>query len=241
MGSSRLPGKNMKSILGKPMIEQIVERIRHSKQITEIVVATTEREEDDALEKFTKEIDCKVFRGAEQNVLTRVHGAVEENSPDVVVEILGDNPLVHSDLIDEVIDFFSANDLDYAANVTTEYPHAGDIPKFPIGIRVQVLSPAAIEKCLRLAQPLYNPEQTTEYIYFHPEDFKIGYFKAEGKWSSLNRPSITFAVNYQQNFDLISQIFESCYPKNNNFTLQEVFEIFDKNPEWKNLMGPPKN
>ncbi len=238
MGSSRLPGKTMMPIFGKPMIERMIERVRYSRYIYEIVIATTELTDDDILAAFANQISVGCFRGPAEDVLGRINATVAANDIDLVVELLGDNPLVHSDLIDDVMDFYHAGQCDYAASVTTEYPQAGpEVKKFPIGIRVQVFPRSVLERCEELARDPSHREHSTNYIYEHPERFSLGHFEAKGKWAKLNRPELTFAVNYQKNVDLVSRIFERCYPAEPNFGLPAVIRAFDADPALRALMG----
>ena len=238
MGSSRLPGKAMLPILDKHMIERMIERVRYSRYVSEIIIATTELIGDDVLASLAKRVGVGCFRGSVDNVLGRIHGAIASTRADLIIELLGDNPLVHSDLIDDVSDFYCTNGFDYAASVTTEYPHAGpELAKFPTGIRVQVYTPAVLDRCEQLANTPYHREHSTSYIYEHPETFKLGYFEAKGKWAELNRPELTFAVNYQKNLELVRLIFEGCYPQNANFSLGQVLAFYDENPTLRTLMG----
>ena len=238
MGSSRLPGKSLMPILGKPMLERMIERVRHSCHIDEIILATTKLSNDDQLENFADEIGVGCFRGSVDDVLGRINQAVATSRADLAVELLGDNPLVHADLIDDVIDFYLENQYDYCVSATSEHPHAGnDIYKFPIGIRVEVFNPDVLNKCGKLAVDAYHRENTTSFIYHSPEIFSTGYFEARGKWLPLNRPEVTFAVNYQENYDLVARIFEKCYPVDANFSLFTMMETFDSLPELWNLMG----
>ena len=238
MGSSRLPGKTTLPVLGKPMIERMIERVRHSMYLEEIVIATTDLPEDDMLAEFAQQINVGCFRGSADDVLGRIHAAAGTLDAGLIVELLGDNPLVHADLIDDVIDFYRAGELDYAASVTTEYPHAGaDVQKFPIGIRVQVFPPTVLERCEKLAQDAYHRENSTTYICEHPEQFRLGYFEAREKWNTLYRPELTFAVNYAKNFDLVTRIFERCYPQDPNFSLIDVIHTFDADPSLRLHMG----
>ena len=109
--------------------------------------------------------------------------------------------------------------------------------KFPTGIRVQVFPVEILEQCEKESHTPYHRENSTTYIYENPESFRLGYFEAKGRWESLNRPELTFAVNYQKNFDLVSYIFETAYPNDPNFSLSEVMKIYDSNPTLKDLMG----
>ena len=238
MGSSRLPGKSTLPILGKPMIERMIERVRQSRYLGEIVIATTDLPEDGMLAELAQQIDVGCFRGSANDVLGRMNAAAGVLDADLIVELLGDNPLVHADLIDAVIDFYRAHELDYAASVTTEYPHAAaDVPKFPIGIRVQVFPPAVLERCEKSAHDAYHRENSTTYIIEHPEQFRLGYLEAKEKWDKLYRPELTFAVNYAKNFELVTRIFERCYPRDPNFSLTDVVDTFDADPNLRFLMG----
>jgi spore coat polysaccharide biosynthesis protein SpsF len=238
MGSSRLPGKTTKLILGRPMIERMIERVRQSRYIGQTVVATSTSGEDDELEALAARIGVGCFRGSPDDVLERVDSAAASTSADLVVELLGDNPLVHADLIDDVIEFHRAGGHDYSASVTTEYPHAGtEVRKFPVGVRVQVFSPAVLHRSALEARSAYHRENSTTYIYEHPDVFRLGYVEARGKWDRLCRPELTFAVNYQENLDLVSRIFERCYPANSNFTLFDAVRAYDADPALQPLMG----
>jgi len=240
MDSSRLPGKVMMPILGKPMIERMIERIQFSKHINEIIIATTELLNDDILASLAKKLHVGCFRGAVDDVLGRLHAAAYAAGTDHVVDLLGDNPLVHADLIDDVIEFYHSHDFDYAVSTTTEHPYASpELARFPIGIRVEMCSREVLDRCEKEANNPYHREHSASYIYEHLEIFKIGYFEAKGKWAELNRPELTFAVNYRENFDLVSYIFEKCYSIDPNFTLQAVLKTFDSNPELLKLMGAP--
>ena len=88
-----------------------------------------------------------------------------------------------------------------------------------------------------MATEAYHRENTTSFIYRNPDLFSTGYFDASGKWSLLNRPELTFAVNYRENFELVARIFESCYPIDPNFSLFDILAAFDSQPELAKLMG----
>lgn len=241
MGSTRLPGKALMPIMGKPMLERMLERVSKSHAISEIVIATTTRREDDQLADFAEQMDIGCYRGSSEDVLQRINAAVKSSQADVAVELLGDNPLVHADLIDDVVEFYCNNSFDYAVSVTAEHKHASSgVARFPVGIRVEVFSPATLDKCERLAQGDYFRENTTSFIYHNPDGFDIGYYEATGRWAKLNEPDLNFAVNYGENFDLVTKIFEECYLHNPDFDLFEVVKTYYSHPEWFGLMGAPK-
>ena len=241
-GSSRLPAKALMPILGKPMLERMLERVVRASSVDEIVIATTELAEDDRVEALASRLGAHCFRGSVDDVLGRMAGAVEASRADRVIELLGDNPLVHGAIIDDVVAFFDAGGFDYAVDVTHEQPNAPTgAARFPIGVRVEVYKPEVIIRCARETNDPRNREHSTSYIGEHPELFKLGYFEAQGRWASLHQPDYTFAVNYRQNFDLIEQVFGDCYPQDDDFSLPAVMALLDARPELIELMGPPKS
>lgn len=209
MGSSRLPGKALMPILGRPMLDFLVERVRRSRRLKRIVVATTIRSEDNRLAEHAAALGLGVFRGSPEDVLGRVVAAARAFSADPVVELLGDNPLVEGELIDGVVDFFAANAYDYVANVTREYPHAPrELGRFPVGIRVQVMTAKVLAQCEQQATDPKHREHSTSFIYENPGLFRIGYFEATGKWAELNWPDGFLAVNCVKDLQNLSALVE---------------------------------
>lgn len=239
MGSSRLPGKALKSVLGKPMFERLAERVRAAKSVDRIVLATSQLGQDDVLVDAAKALGLSVHRGSESDVLGRVHGAVQAVGGDVILDILGDNPLVHAELIEDVLAFFEPRTMDYAANVTLEYPHAPrEMPRFPIGVRIQAYTPDALRRCESLVTDAFHREHSTDFMYEHPELFRIGYMPATGAWAPTSRPRWSLAVNFPDNLEMIQKVFEALYPRDPNFTLQEAVRFLDARPALLALMDP---
>lgn len=228
-------------ILGEPMVGRLLDRVLQAKSIDQVVIATTELSEDDPLVELAEARSVRCYRGDSADVLARIHAAMVAFGADPVVEILGDNPLIHSDLIDDVMAFYHDGVFDYASNATTEFPQAGpQVSKFPIGIRVEVIRAEALERCHQEAGDPELREHSALHIYSNPDRFRVGLLPADGVWSGLNRPELTFAVNYRRNFDLISRIFELCLPEDPNFSLPSVMKALDKHPELRALMGAPE-
>jgi len=238
MGSSRFAGKSLADLHGKPMLERMVERIRASERIGQVVLATTELAEDDPLEAWAESIGVGCFRGSADDVLGRLRSAADAFEMETIVEMLGDNPLVHSDLIDAALDVFGAGDFDYVATLTDEYPNADKaLKRFPIGVRVQVFSMDTLRRCEELANSLYNREHATTFIAEHPDIFKTGFVEADGVFAELNHPKMTFAVNHRENLDLIRGIFKACFDENSNFSVGQAITAYQNDETLKSLMG----
>jgi spore coat polysaccharide biosynthesis protein SpsF len=238
MGSTRLPGKNLMDVEGEPMMARLVERVRHSSYVDQIVIATTDFVEDDALEALSRDLGIGCYRGSSEDVLARVAEAGESVAAEVIVQILGDNPLVHSELIDDTVRRFLDGELDYAASVTTEYPSVdANTGKFPIGIRVQVLPPNTLRRADKLATGKRYREDATQFIFDNPNVFRLGFVEASDKWAPLNAPTLHFAVNYQKNLELVREIFRELYPADRNFSLEDVMDLVIRRRELLSMMG----
>jgi len=241
LSSSRLPEKNILEIMGKSMIEKMAERVKAAERVDKVIITTSDQSSDDQLESVSKKNGVGCYRGSLDNIMDRIIKASETYECDTIVELLGDNPLVHSALIDDVVEFFLEGKYDYAATVTREYPvSCSEYKLFPIGVRVQVYSIDAAERYKDYSEYINNKHKhPCSYIFEHPESFRIGYFEAKDKWAFLSRPNLNFAVNYQENLDMIRKIFELCYPQNSNFSMREIIRTINENPDLGSLMGTP--
>ena len=239
LSSSRLPEKSIMRILDKPMIELMVERVQASQLVDRVIIATSTHASDDPLEELAKKLRIGCYRGSLENVMNRITSAANAYDCNTIVELLGDNPLVHSGLLDDVIKFYNEGNYDYAATVTKEYPVSDSDKKlFSLGIRVQVYSRSAAEQYVNYPEYIRDDNKhPCTYIFEHPETFKIGYFEARGKWSFMNCPDLNFAVNYQKNFNLIRTFFETHYPTDRNFSLRKVYDQLDAEKYLCLLMG----
>src|SRR5262249_44965559 len=131
MTSSRLPGKVLLPAAEKPMLEHLVNRLRRVPSLDGIVLATTTNTTDQVLVDFAKTHDLPVFRGSEDDVMSRVIGAAEFGQADTVVEITGDCPVIDPSLVEQVIQMFHTNSCDYLSNV-------GPRDTYPGGMDTQV-------------------------------------------------------------------------------------------------------
>ena len=238
MGSSRFRGKTLGDLNGKPMLGQLIERVKRSKYGENITVATTNLDSDDEIESYCRELNCDVYRGEVDDVLGRLCGAAEHSGLDVIVEILGDNPLVHSDIIDAVVKLFLSGEYEYVSNLTPEYPKADKLlAQFPIGVRVQVFGLETLLKCENMAFQDKHREHSTSLIAERPELFKTGFVTADGIFEKCEKPEWTFAVNVPKNLELMNQIHSSLFTINKNFNLRDVIDLISRNPKMLKFMG----
>ncbi|HNY71965.1 MAG TPA: glycosyltransferase family protein [Syntrophales bacterium] len=224
MGSSRLPGKTMMEILGKPSIELLMERLRRARRITDIVMATTVNAEDDVIAAFCLDYGVKCFRGSSEDVLARVYHAAREHRTDVIVEVTGDCPLLDPWLIDACIDVFLKADYDYLSNFIEQ--------SYPPGIDVQIFAFAALERMHRAAKEAKFREHVTLYILKNPELFKMHNVYAPPE---LHYPDWHLELDEYADYELIKAIYEHLYPKNPAFTTMDIIGLLKEHPEWLEL------
>jgi spore coat polysaccharide biosynthesis protein SpsF len=238
MGSSRFEAKTLADLHGLPMLNRQIERIRKSDYIDSVVVATTDLPADQQIEDWCKLNDVGCYRGSAKDVLGRLACAARTFNMTNIVEVLGDNPLVHADMIDAAVKLYFEKNVDYVATLTNEYPKAAEgLKKFPIGIRVQVFSITTLVRCSELAKHDCHREHATSYIAENPNLFSTVFVEAVEHFSTCNRPELTFAVNLPKNLELIRFIYKKSYDNNNNFTVQDAIRLFDSTPALKLLMG----
>jgi spore coat polysaccharide biosynthesis protein SpsF len=220
MSSSRLPGKIMRPVVGKPLLELLVERLKRASRVDEVVIATTTNDGDDQVESLTQRVGIGCFRGSEHDVLDRVLGAAHAAQADVIVEITGDCPLIDFQVIDKLVDVYQANDFDYVANVLKR--------TYPRGLDTQVFATTVLEEVARLTDDPVDHEHVSLYIYQHPERFKLHNVESglpEEFWD------LRLTVDTAEDFELVRQIYEELYPVNPAFTIHDVVGLFQRRPE----------
>ncbi|MBU1626722.1 NTP transferase domain-containing protein, partial [bacterium] len=113
MGSTRLPGKSMMEICGEPLLFHVIERVRSVDGFDEIVVATSIEDEDKPILEFCEGIGIPCFRGSKEDVLQRFFEAAKEYEPDIILRVCGDNPLISTEIMEEVIMVLEKEEYDF--------------------------------------------------------------------------------------------------------------------------------
>lgn len=219
MTSSRLPGKVLRPVLGRPLLARMIERLRRVWQLDQVMVATTVNASDDPIAKLAAELGVGCFRGSEEDVLGRVLGAARAAGADLIVETTGDCPLIDPAVIDQVIATFRANDVDYCANVLK--------PSYPRGMDVQVFPTEILARVDRLTADPADREHVSLYIYEHPEQFRL-LNVASGLRPADAEHRLT--VDTPDDLELVRQIFERLYPENPTFGLAEILDVLRADP-----------
>ncbi|MBI3015548.1 MAG: glycosyltransferase family protein [Candidatus Tectomicrobia bacterium] len=220
VSSTRLPGKIMRPILGKPMLELLSERLKLARGLDQLVIATTCNPADDVVEHLTQRLGIGCYRGSEQDVLDRVLQAAHAASAGVIVEITGDCPLVDPAVVDKVVAAYQANQFDFVSNRLRS--------TYPDGMGVRVFSTELLEKVARLTQDPVDREHVSIYIWEHPDEFSLHDVESglpEKYWD------LRLTVDTREDFLLITRIFTELYPGNPAFGLHDILDLIERRPE----------
>ena len=216
MGSTRLPGKVLKTIIDKPMIELLLERLSKSKELDEIVVATSEKAENDKLQSFVESIGYKCTRGSDKNVLSRFYESAKLVGADVIVRITGDCPLIDSVLVDECIKGFKKSNTDYFSNT--------DPRTFPDGLDISVMTFKSLERANNETNSDFDKEHVTPYIR------KSSSFLKSALKHSKDLSNLRWTVDEPEDLILVTNIFKNFWP-NINFDWHQILELYKKKPD----------
>ena len=220
MRSSRLPGKVLRPILGRPMLQHLVERLRRARTLDGIVVATTADSSDDPVEALTSALGVGLFRGSEEDVLGRVLEAAHRAPADVIVEVTGDCPLVDPALVDQLVVLYRTGGYDYVSNVLER--------TYPRGMDVQVFATTALEAADRATGDPVHREHVSLYIYEHPETFRLHNVRSG---LPAAQADLRLTVDTAEDLALVTAIFEALQPSRPGFSLSDILALLERRPE----------
>ncbi|KKR73421.1 MAG: 3-deoxy-manno-octulosonate cytidylyltransferase [Candidatus Woesebacteria bacterium GW2011_GWA2_40_7] len=223
MGSARLPGKILKKVNGAALLGYQVERVRKSRLLDKIIVATSVLVKDDVVEKFCKTNNIEYFRGSENDVLSRYYECAQKYNADIVVRLTADCPLSDPKIIDDTIKFYMDTKVDYAANTVPP-----ETSKYPDGFDVEVFSMKALKKAYEKANDSHDREHVTFYFWKYNNDFKIAQL-----YNSKNCSKYRLTVDYPEDFEVVEFVIKELKKRNSFGHLNEIIEIIDANPDIK--------
>lgn len=219
MGSNRLPGKVLASVIGRRMLALIVKRVLRARYIDQLVVVTTQSPEDDPIEAVVTDLKILCFRGAEVDCLDRYYQAARQFKPEVVVRLTGDNPLVDSGFVDWVVKQY------LSANPPYDYIDTSLSKTFPIGLSVEVFSFTALATAWKEDTNLQLREHVTPFIYRNPGRFRICHLA-----SSQNYSHMRWTVDTPEDLAFVRRIYDHF--GHDRFSWQEVLTVLEQHPEW---------
>jgi spore coat polysaccharide biosynthesis protein SpsF len=219
MSSTRLPGKVLKEVLGRPLLDYQVERLRRVSLADELVIATTTNDADDMLVEFCRKRNIAVFRGSEEDVLSRYYQAAIEHQAELVVRVTSDCPVIDPKVVDRVVTaFLERRDyVDYVSNT--------QVRTFPRGMDTEVFTFDALRMAHAEATLDYQREHVTPFLYRQPDRFRV-----EQVVLATDLSSHRWTVDTPEDFELVSRIIEALHPRNPRFGLNDIIAFLDSNP-----------
>lgn len=224
MTSSRLPGKVLLHAAGRPLLAHHLDRLRQSRRLDAVVLATTTNATDDPVAELAEGLGVPVFRGSEHDVLARFAGAAERFAADVVVRVTADCPLIDPALVDRAVERFQAG---RAETPPVDYVSI-DTSLFPRGLDAEVFTRAALDAAMAEAADPWEHEHVTPFIYRRPERFRLGVPLAPDHAVAPQR----WCVDERADYELVRRVLEALLPGNPGFGWQDCCTVLDHNPGW---------
>ncbi len=220
VGSTRLPRKVLKEIKGKTILYHVVERVKQCKYIDDILIATSNLEQDDDIVKEAQDIGVSYFRGSESDVLSRYYNAAKSNNADIVVRITSDCPLIDPNVTDKLVKHYLNNKYDIVTNAVA------DLSKrtYPRGLDTEVFSFEQLKFANLNAKEDYQREHVTPYIYENTDN--IYYYLNDIDYSKYR-----WTLDTKEDFILINKIYNHFYNGKHDFYLDELVKFMQENPK----------
>lgn len=214
LGSTRFPNKMIKKIGNQTIIEILLKRLKQSRLINNIILATTKKKNDDKLDHLARKNKIQVFRGSEENVLERFYKASKSIESDYLIRICGDCPLLDPTIIDKLIKINNKKKFDYLSNINP--------PTFPDGFDVEIFSKKILKEAYLKAKSKYDKEHVTPYIIR----------KAKSKFNlknSKDSSNLRLTIDEEKDFLVIKKIIKNINKK--WFSLSDVIKLKKQKPE----------
>ena len=224
MGSTRLPGKVLRTLGNRSVLAHVIGRVRACALIDATVVATTTSRTDDPVAAEAGAHGAAVFRGSEEDVLSRYLDAANEADATNIVRITSDCPLVDSEILCRMVALFieksdASTKLDYLSNSLGR-------TTFPRGLDVEVFSREALSRANALAKDAWDREHVTPYIYSHPEQFRL-----EGFQQDVDQSKYRLTLDTEEDWALLAAIYETLGTGGKAFSTREVIDFLRVHPE----------
>ncbi|WP_019959643.1 cytidylyltransferase domain-containing protein [Woodsholea maritima] len=222
MSSSRLPGKVLKPILGKPIIAWMMERLSRAQSLNHLILAIPDEPGEETLAAFAAGRGMSCYRGPRDDVLARFEGAVEACAPDadIIVRVTSDCPLLDPVIVDHCVNFFITN-FPAFHYVAPQVP-----PTLPNGMSVEVFTRAALNRAHKQAVSAYDREHVTPFMQKAEEGFSVGRIPF-----GLKAGHIRLCVDTHEDYAMISALIEKLAPIKPDFNLADILNLLEAHPE----------
>ena len=228
MSSSRLPGKTMLSLAGKPLIYRMVERLKKCQKVDQIVIATSTNNEDLVIKEIADQLNIEFFQGDLLNVRDRYFQVSKKYNAEYIIRIPADNPIPDHNEIDKLVDFHLENNSNGFSSNLAQVKNSGYLD----GVGAEIFS----SRLLKEAIQKFDNDIVKEHVHRNFFDYSTQK-PVDEKWCpiaypispvELKRPDIVLDVNTREDYNKIRDIYENLYPKNPDFSTIDVIEYLDR-------------
>lgn len=221
MTSSRLPGKIMLPLAGRPVMQHMIERHRHSRLTDEVVVATTTNAADDPVVALCRGMHCAYYRGSEADVLGRIVEAGKAHGADILIQGMADSPLVDWRIVDRLVEMLEDGGFDVTSN-----EFEGE--KYPDGFDMRVYRFSVLAKLEEDHKEEAYREHAGYQIRIDPAHYKRGLLLAQG---DMHWPQLRLTLDTPEDYQLISALYDALYPENSDFSAEDVVAFLKTRPD----------
>jgi spore coat polysaccharide biosynthesis protein SpsF len=200
------------------LLSHVVNRLKPSKEIDKIVIATTISFEDNIVERWCLKNSLDYFRGSENNVLDRYYHTAKKFNADIIVRITADDPFKDYRLIDQAVKIIKDKNYDFVCN--------NNPVSFPEGLDVEVLSMAALSKSFLNSISDFEKEHVTQYIHRNINNFRIFNIKNDKDLSSYR-----WTIDTEDDYLFTREIYNRLFNVNDIFLTEDIYRLLDKNPQ----------
>ena len=228
LSSSRLPGKVLKPILGKPMIQRQVDRLAVCKNISQLVVATSTDKSDDPLTDLCESIGVPCYRGPLEDVLGRYHETARYFDSEHILRLTADCPLADPEVIDDLVTLYFEGCYDYASNTIRR--------TYPKGIDAEIFRRIILERVNEEAMSPFDREHVTPYIYKFPDRSKLGNLR-----NSCDLSHHRWTVDWPEDLEFVREVYSALHMENPQFGMSDILALQTKRPEILKILTPVMN
>jgi spore coat polysaccharide biosynthesis protein SpsF len=227
--STRLPNKVLKELpYGSKVsvLQQVIRRLKKSKKINHIIIATTPDKQDQEIVKKAKKESVKWFIGSKEDVLSRYYLAAKANKLDIIVRVTSDCPCIDPKIVDFVISRHLKTNAEYTSNSLKR--------TFPHGLDTEVMNFSNLERAYHEAKQDFEREHVTPFIYKTKADvFRITSIEAP---KNMYYPDIRITLDTEEDYALLCSVFDYLYPENELFDTKDIIRLFKEKP-WLKLIN----
>lgn len=228
MGSTRLPGKVLKNLAGKCVLEHVVERVKLVRSVDEVIVATSNKRADGVIEELCLRNGVACFRGSEEDVLGRFYHAAVQFGAEIIVRVTADCPLIDFQTVDLLVAQLRREHLDYISV---------EVEKIPLGLPSEVFTFAALKRAYFEARNTYDKEHVTSYIYANEEHFVCRRIAPEKR---LQRPDLRLTLDTAEDLLLLEEIYSRLHQQGKPVDIFSVIDLLDAEPRLKSINAIPQ-